>query len=213
MVQRNYLIKYLRRMNSRKIVEWLIGNKFDPSLSVAKWFNSILVFSAVYFLLNVFVVSTFSFNGSMLTLLEGLLLFIGHAVILFLFLFMTLKGFVSKKSILNWLVIIILIIVCCFIQSVTLFLIVTHDVLLINLQQQLISERQVLLSEFNDKIDYLTAAMRQSNGLYLVLMASFLFNCALLAYPLFTLLQFKYSGRRFYFFQYLKIRKSIYNVE
>ena len=200
-------------MKPKEIAKFLIRDKFDPSLSVAKWFNSILIFSSVYFLLNLIVGASFSFSGSVLSVGEGLILFTSHVIIMLLFLLIILEGFFSKVSPLRWIGISILMITSWFVQSVALFLIVTHDIVSINLKQQLISEDMLLSSDFDDKFVYLTAAMDHSKGLYLVLIGSFLFNGVLSIYPLFTLLQFRLSGRRYYFLRYLKIRKRIYNAE
>ncbi len=199
-------------MDSKKIVELLVGNRFDPALSVAKWFNSILIFSAVYFSINILFSFIFSFINPIMDLREGVLLFIIYSSSLFILLCLILKGFITRIPALQWIFLFLLAVACCVAQSITLFLTVTTDIISITLQQYLVNIFQFSSSDFSDKINYLSIIMQTSPRLYLVLICSFLFNFILLTFPLFTLLQFMQSGNSRYFIKYLKIRKNIYNA-
>lgn len=188
----------------------LLYNRLCRSLPVSKWFSSIMSYSIIYLVLNLVIAGGFSCTNTIITFWEKFIYLAIYPFCLASLLWIVNRSFIERIRLVEEVAAGLLLFICWLIQSAVLFLFVSGDIIQVSFQVLIIDTETFVSSGLSNRFRAISRVIEEAPSLYVILCGSLLLNLILLSYPVFILLQFKTSGHKRYFRQYLKLRKSVY---
>lgn len=185
-------------------------NRYDRSLIVSKWFNSLSIYSAVLLLLSLLTNIWFTVHNDLYTIYERIIFSVSCLSLLGFYLHLILRAFYTPSKTHASIVVILMGVTTGVLQTIILFSSISENIIDLELQQHMITKQSFKAFRLFQKTGLGINLIVSNTYLFRVFLSAATFSFLLILCPAYTFLLFHHSGRRKAFLEYLNSRQTVY---